>query len=99
MPKKSKLLAALDAHKGKDYKLEKQKKLQKQAGKRKKLKHISEEPPIGDTDTTIDVNGIIPQLDEGSEGYETDESGDAPVAVSLMFITQRCANLTPFFCR
>ena len=36
MARKSKLLIALDAHKRRDYNLEKQKKLQKQAGKRKK---------------------------------------------------------------
>lgn len=36
MAKKSKLLAALDAHKGRNFYLEKQKKLQKAAEKRKK---------------------------------------------------------------
>lgn len=38
MAKKSKLSAALDAHKGVDYSLLKQKKLQKQAQKKKKAK-------------------------------------------------------------
>lgn len=38
MAKKSKLLSALDAHKNVDYGLQKQKKLQKQAAKRKRAK-------------------------------------------------------------
>lgn len=38
MAKKGKLLAALDAHKGRDYSLEKQKKQQKQAAKKKRTK-------------------------------------------------------------
>lgn len=41
MAKKSKLLSALDAHKNVDYSLQKQKKLQKQAAKRKRSKEPS----------------------------------------------------------
>ncbi len=41
MAKKSKLLSALDAHKNVDYGLQKQKKLQKQAAKRKRSKEPS----------------------------------------------------------
>ncbi|KAL8655167.1 MAG: hypothetical protein Q9226_003160, partial [Calogaya cf. arnoldii] len=41
MAKKSKLLSALDAHKNVDHDLQKQKKLQKQAAKRKRSKESS----------------------------------------------------------
>ena len=43
MAKKSKLLSALDAHKGRSFKLEKQKKLQRAAEKRKHLKTVEQE--------------------------------------------------------
>lgn len=82
MAKKSKLLAALDAHKGRDYRLEKQKKLQKQAAKRKKarLQTQSTEAEIEhEEETTADVpvNGTGHDLEDESEGWESDESEDA----------------------
>lgn len=84
MVRKSKLLAALDAHKGKDYQHEKQKKFQKQAAKRKRKLN----PPnpnvvteVGDLGGT-EVNGSIRQPEVESEGWESDESEDAmPIAV------------------
>ncbi|KAI9736139.1 MAG: rRNA-processing protein and EBNA1-binding protein ebp2 [Cirrosporium novae-zelandiae] len=57
MAKKSKLFAALDAEKGRDYKLEKQKKLQKQAEKRKRIKlqqQVEEQDEWEDEDENID---------------------------------------------
>ena len=82
MAKKSKLLAALDAHKGRDYSLEKQKKLQKQAAKRKKARsqtqtteaeiQTQEEIPAA-----IPVNGTNHELEDDTEGWESDESEDA----------------------
>ncbi|KAI5298816.1 hypothetical protein KEM55_002893, partial [Ascosphaera atra] len=51
MARKSKLLAALDAHKGRDYYQEKQHKLQKAAEKRKQQKHKGEDEE--DTDDEV----------------------------------------------
>jgi hypothetical protein len=42
MAKKSKLLSALDAHKNRDYGLERQKKLQKAAEKKKKARRVED---------------------------------------------------------
>lgn len=84
MAKKSKLLAALDAHKGRDYKLEKQKKLQKQAekGKMSKVsKDTSDSEHTGEDGARL--NGKEPRLaEEESEGWESDESEQAaPIEV------------------
>ena len=72
---KSKLLTALDAHRGRNYKVEKQKKLQKQAAKKKRsnppVQIDSEQKEDGETE----VNGItVPMLEAESEGWESDES-------------------------
>lgn len=82
MAKKSKLLAALDAQKGRDHNLERQKKLQRQAVKRKKARPQAQstEPEIENekgTKVDIPVNGTDPQLKEDSEGWESDGSEDA----------------------
>lgn len=75
MARNSKLLAALDAHKGRDYKLEKQKRLQKQAmGKKKSDPHVQ---ISGAEDGLIDeapVNG------SKIEGWESSESENAVAA-------------------
>lgn len=71
---KSKLLTALDAHRGRNYKVEKQKKLQKQAAKKKK----SKAPASNDLEQKDEVetvaNGTIPIPEAESEGWESDES-------------------------
>ena len=72
MVKKSKLLAALDAHKGRDHNLEKQKKLQKQAAKRKKSKVQASTSEKENVDGP--VNGSLPMPEVESEGWESDES-------------------------
>ena len=84
MAKKSKLLAALDAHKGRDYKLEKQKKLQKQAERRKKTKTVEQVSGSDNADENVaKVIGNGPRLKEESDGWESDESeAVAPMAVS-----------------
>ena len=83
MAKKSKLLAALDAHKGRDYKLEKQKKLQKQAERRKTSKvskDASDGESIGEDGAQLD--GKKSRLEEESDGWESDESEEAaPIEV------------------
>lgn len=84
MAKKSKLLAALDAHKGKDYKIEKQKKFQKQAAKRKRLNPRKENPDteLESLGAAIAVNGSSFPPQPGSDGWESDRSEEVlPVAV------------------
>ncbi len=83
MAKKSKLLAALDAHKGRDYKLEKQKKFQKQADKRKK----SRPPPQqleaeNEREDGARINHVLKGSGSESDGWESEESKEAgPIAV------------------
>ncbi|KLJ09534.1 hypothetical protein EMPG_15060 [Blastomyces silverae] len=73
MVKKSKLLSALDAHKGRDYELERQKKLQKAAERRKRAAagdskdtlNDNEEQEIKQTDpTSLKQNGTGDKEDE-----------------------------------
>ena len=95
MAKKSKLLAALDAHKGRDFKKERQKKLQKQAERRKKTKSVEkgsddESGSGGESESGqaggAQVGDTPAQLDTESEGWETDESEAALTAVgSVVF--------------
>lgn len=76
MAKKGKLLTALDAHKGRDYKLEKQKKQQKQAAKKKRTK-----APRSNLDEKENVeaqaNGTASMPEVESDGWESDESAAA----------------------
>lgn len=86
MAKKSKLLAALDAHQGRDFKQEHQKKMQKQAERRKKSKpedDLSESESEAAVGTK--VHNISAQTDAESEGWETDESEAALTAVGEVF--------------
>lgn len=83
MAKKSKLLAALDAHKGRDFKLEKQKKQQKSAEKKKKSKSQPQpqpQPESSDEEEETDgvaINGKSNGPVAESDGWESDESEDA----------------------
>lgn len=81
MARRSKLLAALEAHKGRDYKLERQKKLQKHAIKKKKSNLQvqtldTEDGQIGGAP----VDGNTLEAEAYSEGWESDESGNAVAA-------------------
>ena len=73
MAKKGKLQAALDAHKGRDYKLEKQKKQQKQAAKKKRTKapgsNLEEKENV-----EVQANGTASMPEAESDGWESDES-------------------------
>ena len=82
MARKSKLLTALDAHRGRDYQAEKQKKLQKKATKRKteRLEDQNGAPGL-QTDQSRIANGI-PKLSEESEGWESDENNESSEMVS-----------------
>ena len=98
MAKKSKLLAALDAHKGRDYQAEKQKKQQKQAKKKKHLKK-TKAPEEEKENLELVTNGAAPVLQSESDGWESDESEAAgpttvlfPGAVSLGFNSNRKAD-------
>jgi len=68
---KSKLLKALDFHRGRDYKLEKQKKQQKQAAQKKKSRppssNLKEKENVP---AHVDSNHALPE----AEGWESDES-------------------------
>ena len=87
MGEKRKLLAALDAYKGRDVKAERQKKLRKQAEKKKKAKSEGEiaakesRSDGGDEKKEINVAGDDGVVD-GDE-WETDESGRGPAAVRV----------------
>lgn len=72
MAKKSKLLAAFDAHKGRDYRLEKQKKQQKLAAKRKRTK-APESNPEEKESIEAQANGLASMLDVESDGWESDQ--------------------------
>ena len=86
MAKKSKLLAALDAHKGKDYKLQKQKKLRKQADRRKRSRPQPESSYVDDEEGGALNNGAIKELGVESDGWESEESEEAaPTAVGLFY--------------
>ncbi|KAL8683773.1 MAG: hypothetical protein Q9186_000259 [Xanthomendoza sp. 1 TL-2023] len=73
MAKKSRLLSALDAHKNLDHNLERQKKLQKQAAKRKRSKEPDRffykgEPLMsGGLQTRPDNGDVASEQDDGSE--------------------------------
>lgn len=73
MAKKGKLLVALDAHKGRDYELEKQKKQQKQAAKKKRAKAHG---PDWEEKENVEarLNATAPMREDGSDGWESDES-------------------------
>jgi len=83
MAKKSKLVAALDAHKGRDYNLEKQKKLQKQADKRKKSRPQPQQLEAeNEREDGARINGVLKGSGSESEGWESEESEKAgPIAV------------------
>lgn len=73
MAKKGKLLAALDAHKGRDYKLEKQKKQQKQAARKNRPKtpglNLEEKENVN-----AQTNGTASVPEAESDDWESDES-------------------------
>ena len=81
MAKKSKLLAALDAHKGRDYKVEKQKKQQKQAEKKKRLKETQalEEEKENNVVSTSDAGSAVQVESDRWESDESEAAGPTPV--------------------
>lgn len=83
MVKRSKLIATLDAHKGRDYQLEKQKKLQKQANKKKRSKSLPKIFTNQDDKENLDISidGLQSMPDIESEGWESDESEAAELNV------------------
>lgn len=85
MAKKGKLLTALDAHKGRDYNLQKQKKQQKQAAKKKRTKDPgsnSEEKEKEKENAEAQANGIPYTPGAESDGWESDES-EAAEAIAI----------------
>ena len=86
MVKKSKLLAALDAHKGRNYELERQKALQKKAEKRKRMQAGSKSLENGNADqSVVNDDGSEPQVDDESESLVSDVSvSHLPLVVSTI---------------
>ena len=80
MAKKGKLLAALDAHKGRDYRLEKQKKQQKQAAKKKRTKAPGSKFEEREKVESL-ANGTVSMPEAESDGWESDESEAAEATV------------------
>ena len=78
MAKKGFLLAALDAYNSRDYSLEKRKKQQKQAAKKKRTKtrgpHCEEKE---NAEARLDAPPLMPEIE--SDGWESDESKAAEV--------------------
>ena len=87
MGEKRKLLAALDAYKGKDAKAERQKKLRKQAERKKKAKQedeiATEISTNGKGDGNVEFNAVEDNDAVDGEGWETEESERAPAAVCV----------------
>lgn len=84
---KSKLLTALYAHRGRNYKVEKQKKLQKQAARKKKSKAPVSNYLKQEEGVKPEVNGTIPMPETESEGWGSDEISAAepgPVCGNVM---------------
>ena len=80
MAKKSKLLAALDAHRGRNYLLERQKKQQKQAEKRKSS-HVQEQRSDRSETKAAKLNGFEEVRDTESHLRQSGESEDVVVRV------------------
>jgi len=74
MAKKGKLLTALDAHKRRNYELERQKSLQKKAQKRKNAKLAANS--LDEVEDNGEANSSAAQLEEDSEGWESEGSED-----------------------
>ena len=73
MAKKSKLLNALDRYKGVDYELERQKKMQKQAEKKKRAKL---EKAVNGVDASGRGNGIYGRTMNNEENVQADFDND-----------------------
>ena len=94
MVRKSRLIAALDAHKGKDYRLEKQKILQKNAAKRKRTTTAAQEL----RDDTLSEqgavsNGVGLQLEKDSDAWESDKSREALNIVHTLAPKLPCSDI------
>ena len=75
MVKKSKLLAALDAHKGINYELERQKALHKKAENKKRMLAASKSLGNAHAETTVvRDNENKPQVEDDSPGWTSDVS-------------------------
>ena len=87
MAKKGKLLVALDAHKDRDYKLEKQKKQQKQAARKKRTKA---QGPDWEEKENIEARPNATVREDESDGWDSDENeaaGDETVRRAFKVLT------------
>ena len=82
MARKSKLLAALDAYKGRNHELVKQKKLQKQAEKRKNSRATEDKlDGEGDENVKPGLKDDSSRLADESDGWESSVSEEAAADV------------------
>ena len=79
MAKKSKLLSALDAHQGRDHQLERQKKLQKKAAKKKRSNVSTASLEDGSGEGQNIVTKMQPEA--VSDEWESEESEEISTAV------------------
>ena len=93
MVKKGKLLVALDAYKGRDYRLEKQMKQQKQAAKTKLTRA---QRPNSDEKENVEArpNAMAPMPEVETDGWESDESEAAHDTTVCRAITILTIHLT-----
>lgn len=82
MAKKGKLLPALDAHRGRDYRLERQKKQQKQAEKRKSSQHKGQRSHLLET-KAAELNGLVEVHSTEKHRRQSSESEDSAKVVNI----------------
>ena len=92
MAKRSKLLAALDAHRGRDYKLEKQKRQQKQAEKRR-MSQPKEQHSDHSNEPNPELNGFEKAHDAETHPSPIDRSENA--AVRMVKAIMLCYRKSP----
>ena len=80
MARRSKLLAALDTHKGRDYKVEKQKKIQKRVEKKKKLQSTATREM---SEPDLENSGGVTDGPRDSFGSKSDERKSDENAAAL----------------
>ncbi|ODH53144.1 hypothetical protein GX48_00680 [Paracoccidioides brasiliensis] len=80
MAKKSKLLLALDAHKGRNYELERQKKLQKAAEKRKRTKVGNAQDTNNDSEKEVNQHNDPTLPQQNGAGEKEEQTADVTPA-------------------
>ena len=96
MARKSALLAALDSHKQRSYQLEKQKKLEKQAAKRKRTTRVPTGQELENGSSNADQTGLneaILGAKLQTKKLEAQGSEDVPQGVSYCVLFRICSSV------